>query len=190
LYLGKMIPVECLYPSIVPCYNYQFVFHWIYLIPIVPVLWILGVMLGYFLGQWFDFFNQFGKYAAIGFTNFAVNAGVFNILLAQSGYTKGSGYAMINAIAFVVAMLSSYVWNKFWAFRSNRSSSGPGEFIKFVLVTVVAFGVTLTVSTSIATFVHPLLNMDAHQWANVATVAGAAMGLIFSFIGFRIAVFR
>lgn len=164
---------------------------WASLVLVVPILWILGVMLGYLLGQWLEFFNQFGKYAAIGFTNFAVNAGVLNILLARTGYVKGPGYSMINAISFVVAMLSSYVWNKYWAFKSNKNSQASGgEFIKFFIVTVVAFAVTLTVSSLVVNYVHPLLGMDAHQWANVATIIGAAFGLIFSFVGLRIAVFR
>ena len=32
----------------------------IWLMLLVPILWILGVLLGYFLGQWLNFFNQFG----------------------------------------------------------------------------------------------------------------------------------
>ena len=47
---------------------------------LIPILWILGVNLGYFLGQWLGFFDQFGKFSAIGFTNAAVDFGVLNIL--------------------------------------------------------------------------------------------------------------
>ncbi len=163
---------------------------WSSLVIIVPILWILGVLLGYFLGQWMEFFNQFGKFAAIGFTNFAVSAGVLNLLLAHTGYVKGKGYSLINSIAFVVSLLASYVWNKYWAFKSNGNSRSSGQFVKFFLVTIVTFVVNLVIASAVVNFFHPAFGLDAHQWANVGTILGAAIGLIISFIGFRVAVFK
>ena len=93
---------------------------WILLVVTVPILWILGVLLGYFLGQWLNFFNQFGKFAAIGFTNFIVTAGVLNILLSITDYTSGIGYSFISSVSFVVGVISSYIWNKYW-FRGQMA---------------------------------------------------------------------
>ncbi len=163
---------------------------WSALVFVVPIVWIFGVLLGYFLGQWMEFFNQFGKFATIGFTNFAVNAGVLNILLHQTGYVRGIGYSVITGISFIVAMCFSYIWNKFWAFRSNGNSQGAVEFAKFVGVTVLAFAVNVAIASFIVNFVPPVLDMTAHQWANVGTLVGSAAGLIFSFAGYRLAVFR
>ena len=194
---------------------------WASLVVAVPILWILGVLLGYFLGQWLDFFNQFGKFAAIGFTNFAVTAGVLNILLSITNYASGIGYAFIYSASFVVGVISSYVWNKYWAFRlpdaerpraevadgvepkgpvsasqqkgnfgSGAVGTGTVEFVKFFTVTIVAFIVSLIVASLVVNYIHPLAGMNAHQWANIGTVAGSAVGLIFSFVGFKIAVFR
>ncbi len=171
------------------CY-YAHSLSWSYLVVIVPILWILGVLLGYFLGQKLEFFNQFGKFAAIGFTNFAVTAGVLNLLLANTGFVDGKGFALINSIAFLAGVLSSYIWNKYWAFRATSQNGGGIQFAKFFLVTLVAFGVNLVVSSFVVNYIPAVLGLDPHQWANVGTVAGAAAGLIFSFIGFKLAVFR
>ena len=65
-----------------------------WLILIVPLLWIVGVNLGYFLGRWFSFFNQFGKFVAIGFTNAAVDFGVLNYLISITGITAGGYYSV------------------------------------------------------------------------------------------------
>src|SRR3989344_992981 len=87
---------------------------------VVPVLWILGVNLGYFLGRWVVFFNQFGKFAAVGFTNAAVDFGILNLLIAYYGIVSGLGFSLFKATSFVVAVAHSYLWNKFWVFSSEN----------------------------------------------------------------------
>lgn len=166
---------------------------WMALVVVVPILWILGVLFGYFLGQWLDFFNQFGKFAAIGFTNFAVTAGVLNIILSLTNYSSGMGFLVISGASFIVGVLSSYIWNKYWAFKSageQNQSGGTGEFVKFFIVTLIALGVNVVVSSFVVNYIHPLAGMSVNQWANIGTVAGSAIGLIFSFVGFKVAVFR
>ena len=167
---------------------------WSLLIVLVPVLWILGVLLGYFLGQWLGFFNQFGKFATIGFTNFAVTAGVLDVLIFKTNYTSGIGYSIISGAAFIFGVLSSYIWNKYWAFRAESYDSRQGnvglQFGKFFLVTIIAFAVNVTIASLVVNYINPLAGMDARQWANIGTVIGSACGLIFSFVGFRLAVFK
>ena len=58
------------------------------LIVVIPILWIFGVNLGYFLGRWVPFFNQFGRFTAIGFTNAAVDFGVLNLLIYYTDISK------------------------------------------------------------------------------------------------------
>src|SRR3989338_9705078 len=80
---------------------------WAWLMLIVPVLWIFGVNLGYFLGRWFKFFNQFGKFAAVGFTNAAVYFGILNILIYYSDINKGLWYSVFVTMAFIIATFHS-----------------------------------------------------------------------------------
>jgi putative flippase GtrA len=163
---------------------------WVALVIIVPILWIIGVEFGYFLGQWMDFFNQFGKFAAIGFTNYAVTVGVLNVFIYFTGYTSGFGYSAISGASFIVGLLSSYVWNKYWAFKSNKNKASGLEFFKFLIVTVIAFIINVTVASLVVNYIHPLGGLDAKTWANAGTIIGSATGLIFSFIGFKLAVFK
>ncbi len=161
-----------------------------WLMVVVPVLWILGVNFGYFLGRWFEFFNQFGKFAAIGFTNFAVTAGVLNILLSLTGYASGIGYSLISGASFVVGVLSSYVWNKYWAFDAAQSKGGGGEFGKFFAVTILSFIINVGIASLVVNYIHPIGGLNAQVWANIGAVAGSAVALIVSFIGFKLAVFK
>jgi putative flippase GtrA len=182
------------YPSneliTIPACYYAYDISWAWLVLIVPVIWILGVLLGYFLGQWLNFFNQFGKFATIGFTNFAVTAGALNILISITNYTSGIGYAIISGASFVFGVISSYIWNKYWAFKSNNNQGGGQEFIKFFAVTIIAFIISVSVASVVVNYINPLGGMDLQQWANIGTIAGSAVALVFSFIGFKVAVFR
>src|SRR3989344_3633795 len=66
-----------------------------WLVIVIPVLWLLGTQLGYFLGQWLAFFDSFGKYAAIGFTNFAVYSGILRLEGYLSDITDGGAVIIL-----------------------------------------------------------------------------------------------
>lgn len=161
---------------------------WAVLILALPILWILGILLGYFLAQWFEFFGQFGRFSVIGFTNAAVDFGIFNLLIAYTGYTNGFGFAVIKSVPFVAALVCSYLLNKFWTF--GGASGGRSEIGKFLLVTIGSFLVNVGISALVATFIPPLFGMSINQWANISSAVGVAIGLIFNFLGFKFAVFQ
>lgn len=167
---------------------------WFTLVIIVPVLWIMGVKLGYFLGRWFGFFNQFGRFAAIGFTNGAVDFGVLNLLIANTDISSGGWYSVFKAISFVSAVIPSYFWNKHWAFSSCQgdalTSNGGFEFAKFMSVAIVSIFINIGTASLVVNYVNPLSGLSVQIWANVGAVAGSAVALIFSFVGFKVAVFK
>lgn len=166
-------------------------YNWAWLVVLVPILWIIGVNLGYLLGRAMSFFNQFGKFAAIGFTNAAIDFGVLNLLIHLSGATEGLGYGVLKAASFIVAVIPSYFFNKYWAFWSPvMSGASAREFFKFLGVAVTAIIVNTIVATLIASLVNPMFGLSPEQWANVAAAAGSAVALIFSFLGFKVAVFK
>lgn len=159
-----------------------------WLMVLVPGLWILGVNLGYFLGRWLAFFNQFGKYAAIGFTNFVIDTGVVNLLIAFSGIASGVGFSVFKSLSFIVAVTHSYLWNRLWVFESKEGQKK--EFIKFMTVNLIAITVNVGVASFVVNGIDPLFGLDQNQWANIGVVVGSAISLIFSFVGFRLIVFR
>ena len=164
-------------------------YSFVWFLLVVPVLWILGVNFGYFLGKWFGFFNQFGKFAAIGFTNAAVDFGILNLFIAKTGETAGLYYAVFKGVSFVAATLHSYTWNKYWAFDAGQSR-GSGEFIKFFGVSILALAINVSVASFVVNLVPPVLGFDSKTWANVGAVAASAVALVFSFAGFKFLVFK
>ena len=162
----------------------------VWLLVVVPIIWIVGVNFGYLLGRWIAFFNQFGRFAVIGFTNAAVDFGVLNLLIAWSGIAEGNWYSVFKAVSFLVAMIHSYMWNKYWAFNAAGTERVGGEFIKFVVVSVASLLVNVAVASMVVNSVHPLFGLDIKTWANVGAIFGSAAALIFNFAGLRLAVFR
>ena len=156
---------------------------------LVPVLWILGVNLGYFLGQWMTFFNQFGRFSAIGFTNFVVYLAILDLFIWKTGIAAGIWYSIFISIAFIISVLHSYWWNKYWVFSAGDSDVA-GQFFKFVVVTVLAGLVNVGVASFVVNFTDPLFDISPESWANIGGVAGSAVALIFSFIGIRLVVFK
>lgn len=161
-----------------------------WLIVFIPILWILGVNLGYFLGRWLAFFNQFGRFAAIGFTNAAVYFGILNLLIFWSDINKGLWYSVFVAVAFIIGTVHSYFWNKFWVFSATDDKVSGQEFGKFVGVSVVAGFVNVSIASFLVNLINPVFGLTLDQWANVGGVAGSAVALVFSFVGFKLAVFK
>lgn len=156
---------------------------------IVPALWLVGVWLGHFLGRWLKFFKQFGKYAAIGFTNAAIDFGILNLMIAYSGISSGWTYPVFRGLSATLAVAHSYFWNKFWVFGAGRSGGGKKEFAKFVIVNAVAISINIGVASVIVNYMR-LPNIDSQIWANAGAVAGSAVALLFSFVGFKMVVFK
>jgi putative flippase GtrA len=156
---------------------------------IIPILWIVGVKLGYFLSRWIPPFAQFGKFAAIGFTNFAVDTGVLNLFIAITGIAAGWEFSVFKSISFLAGVIHSYIWNRFWAFESS-SQDRRQEFIKFFSVAVVAILINVGVASFVVNGLDPAFGLDEKAWANVGSVVGSGVALIFSFVGFRLVVFK
>ncbi|MBI4117424.1 MAG: GtrA family protein [Parcubacteria group bacterium] len=155
-----------------------------------PFLWILGVNLGYFLGRWFIFFNQFGKFAAIGFTNAAVDFGILNFLIFYSGSAAGILFSVFKGISFVAAAGHSYFWNKFWSFGAGGTEVSGREFFKFFSVVLVAALINVGTASFVVSVVGPQFGLSREAWANIGAIIGSGLALTVSFIGFKKAVFK
>jgi putative flippase GtrA len=158
-------------------------YYW--LIIVLPILWFLGVNLGYFLGRFFKPFNQFGRFAAVGFTNAAVDFGILNLLIALSGVATGIFFSIFKTTSFLVALSNSYFFNKYWTFEAGKSHGGIIEFFSFGGVVVFAWFVNVGTASLVVYFIDPIGNLTPEAWANVGAVVGSAAALLFSFGGFK-----
>jgi putative flippase GtrA len=93
-------------------------------------------------------FLQLSKFGLVGVLNTLVGYGAFFILL---NYTN---YMISLVISHILGVTHSYIWNKYWIFKSNKISLN--EFLKFNSVYV---GVFVTNALVLVYFVNAL-NLD------------------------------
>jgi putative flippase GtrA len=121
--------------------------------------------------------ERFFKFAVVGAIGFIVDFGVFNLLLAPFEQVLVPGNRLYEGlitlglspefivmlaptfagiISFVAAIISNFLWNRYWTYPDSRSRSPRRQFAMFTLVSVA--GVLIRVP--IITFLHePLANV-------------------------------
>lgn len=146
----------------------------------IPLLWILGVWLGGFLGRRIKFFTQFGKFAAVGFSSASIDFAILNFLSSVTGVTAGVTVGWINIPGFLVAVVNGYLWNKLWVFGKPSNEGVFKDFPKFFGVTSIGLlinSIVLILITGVATL-------------NIAKVIANAFAMIWNFAGYKFFAFR
>ena len=152
----------------------------------VPIAAAVALFIAYPLGRKVHpMIFQFGKFAAVGFSNTAIDWGVFNLLLVPLGFTT-SVYVPSKAASFAIATLNSFFWNRFWSFDRQGTAHIGSEAMKFYLFTAAGLGINVAV----ATFVKEI-GPETRLWAGIAAPALAtAISMIWNFSAYRFVVFR
>ena len=78
--------------------------------------------------------NQFVRFCAVGASGYAVNLAVYAALLAA-----GLHYLAAAAVAFLVAAVNNYLWNRAWTFGT---SDAPvlGQGARAIVVSALSLG--------------------------------------------------
>lgn len=91
-------------------------------------------------------FFQLVRFAGIGFLNTSLTFAVLNFFMALTGMFKGTAVGVFSVIAFCVAVLHSYFWNKYWAFNNGGGTEKLFENIwQFVVAAVLGMAVLVAV---------------------------------------------
>ena len=82
--------------------------------------------------------KQFVKFAMVGAIGTVVNLAVLKLTLMLCGQLNESTPFVVEAfasgLAFAVAVVSNYLLNRWWTFRSSGTMSS--EFLKFLVVSI------------------------------------------------------
>lgn len=149
-----------------------------------------GYLVAYFLSRRWPVMIQFVKFGIVGGLNSLIYLGVLNLLITASGIAAGLGYTVFVSMAFLVAVTNSYIWNKYWVFKASQSGGGSGEFVKFVLVNLVGFGVNVGAASFVVNVIGAPTGVSASVWANIGAVSAVFITLFWNFIGMKFIVFK
>ena len=121
--------------------------------------------------------QQFIKFVIVGALTTLVNFAIYATLVLV-----GVFYLYAAVIAFVVATLNSYTFNRRWTFRAGRHSRG--KLFRFTLVQLVGLGVNLGV---LAILVE---NLGFGHHKLIAQVIANAFVVLTNFLGNKFWTFR
>lgn len=160
-----------------------FSFFWIIFIPIGA---ISALNFFYFLAKYKNRigFFQLGKYGIIGVLNTTLNAGVYNSFIFITNIASGLMLDLFFVIAFVITVVNSFIWNKFWSFEDKEIKNIKTEAIKFFSVSAVVATVNAIILHTIVNVIGAPVGVDQKIWANVAlglTIITAFLGNFFSY---------
>jgi len=162
----------------------------LWLILLLPLIWIGVLRLGIFLARKIDKFDQFTRFGVIGITNALVDYGYLNILIAFTGIAVGGWFSIFKGASFIVANISSYFLNKYWAFDSGHSVEHGKEYVKFFTVSIIGLFVNVFFSSLVVNLITPTTGASPALWANVGAVVGSISALVINFLGYKYIVFK
>lgn len=130
---------------------------------------------------------QLIKFGAVGAVGFGVNLVVFNVMLliVLRNVQHATIYSTI--IATVIAILTNWIGNRYWAFSGQRQQNAAREGVEFFVVSL-ATGTGLPLLCVWVS--HYLLGLANPVADNIsANVVGLALGMLFRFALYRWWVF-
>jgi putative flippase GtrA len=93
--------------------------------------------------------SRFLRFAMVGVIGAVVDFGIANLLI----YGFGVNLVVAGAVSFICAIISNFVWNRFWTYPDSRSKPIAGQFAQFAIVSVMG----LVIRIPVLHFLEPLL---------------------------------
>lgn len=123
------------------------------------------------------------KFGAVGLVGFAVDLGIFNLLILGVG---GEGWwahpVGAKFLSTSAAILVNWIGNRYWTFRNDRHRHVAREFLEFVTASLAGMGVTL----AFVWFTYDVLGFQSVLASNIsANVIGLALGTLVRFVLYR-----
>jgi putative flippase GtrA len=162
----------------------------------LPLLCLAGMLVAWQISKKIPFVLQAAKFALVGAVNTVVDLGVLNLLILFTQITSGIYFSIFKGISFLVAVINSYFWNKFWAFKKKGEAKDQTpqakskEFSQFMVVSIAGFLLNLVIATLVVNTIGPQFGLSAKKWASVGAVAGTLFVMVWNFLGYKFIVFK
>lgn len=149
------------------------------------VLSLAGVYILYRISLvWRSFIFQFAKFFVVGGLNTFMDLGILNILIYLTNITAGFYFSVFKGVSFVVTVVNSFFWNKYWTFQKS------GNFFLFFLVVFGSFLLNVGIASFMVNTIGVVDGFSAKQWDNIAALSSLVLVLTWNFLGMKYIVFK
>ena len=143
---------------------------------------------------------EIGKFVVIGALNTLVDWGTLTLLIlsfrkyinVEPTYNIISGitiYSFYKSISFIMAMVNSYCWNKYWTFAEPNLERTNNDFFQFLVASIIGLGINVGGSAYVFSYIRPIsFNID--QWALIGAGLGTLLALTWNFLVYKFIVFK
>lgn len=93
--------------------------------------------------------SRFFRFAVVGIIGAIVDFGTFNILVVLAHVP----FLLASVISFAAAVVSNFLWNRFWTYPDSRSKKVSRQIFQFVIISLVG----LTIRTPLLYWLEQVL---------------------------------
>ena len=108
--------------------------------------------------------SRFMRFALVGVMGAIVDFGVFNLLSQVIGFPAVPS----TIVSFLLAVLSNFLWNRYWTYPDSRSKALHHQVGQFILVSLVG----LLIRTPLFAWLEPILVRQAEITLRNLSIAG------------------
>ncbi len=161
---------------------------------LLTLVCVFGITVGYFLSKIprLGFLFQLAKFGLIGVANFVVDLGIFSLFIWMTGIATGTSIIFFKIISVSVAIINSYIWNKFWSFEEKRTDEKilRRQFFQFIGVSIIGLVLNTAITYSLVTFAGSLVGIPSATWATLSSAIASVVVLSWNFVGYKFFVFK
>ncbi len=161
-----------------------------YLPVVFPILCAGGLAIARILSKAVPVIYQFAKFVLVGGLNFLIDMGILNFLVFYTGIYEGLAQTGFKGLSFVVAVINSYLWNKFWTFKRESIETIGKEFFQFLAVSVIGLAINLGVDYVLVNMIPAFGGIPVKTWAQLSAMFSAIIALVWNFLGYKFIVFE
>jgi len=81
--------------------------------------------------------DRFLRFAVVGTIGAVVDFGTFNVLVNAAHMVA----IWASICSFTAAIISNFLWNRFWTYPDSRSKKVSRQVVQFILVSVIGLGI-------------------------------------------------
>jgi putative flippase GtrA len=155
------------------------------------VLCMVGVATGYLLAKTIrPFFFQLAKFGIIGVSNTIIDLGIYALLIYLTGTTTGILITLFKTFSVTIAIINSYIWNKYWAFKHEEAGAVGKEFAQFVTVSLFGLVMNVSITSLLVNLIGAPGGFSGGAWATTSGAFASVCVLAWNFLGYKLIVFK
>ncbi len=132
--------------------------------------------------------RRFAKFMVVGGIGFVVDTGALNLMVIGLHLVDGTHRTIAKGISFLLALISNFVWNRYWTYHDSRSKPIAVQLGQFGVVSLFGLVINLAIFSLVGNWLIPQLTVRMGAGTglaigtNVAQVCAVVIVMFWNFI--------